>query len=106
MLLLNCINIPIVNKFISFSIIIILAKIIELVDKTPFCQITDEYLFPQNICIFIDKETPEIVNSLMKWTKDMISANEKLDYYDNIFYIIMCRKEHMIKFKLKGVCKS
>ena len=79
---------------------------IELVDKTPFCQISEEYLLPQNICIFIEKETPDIVNSLLKWTKEMMATSEQLEKTDNHFYIIMCRKEHMIKFKLKGICKS
>ena len=43
-------------------------QLIEIIDRTPFCQIAEE-LSGQSICVFVEDNANENVERLLKWLR-------------------------------------
>lgn len=78
-----------------YKAVISKANLIDLVDRTPYCQIID-HISDQNVCFFIQREVQANYESFTKWIRQ-IKKGEDRDG-SAAFEILVCKKEHFIRF--------
>ena len=79
-----------------FKAVISKANLIDMVDRTPYCQIVD-FLSDQNICFFVDHYEKENYEAFTKWIRQLKRGKE-FSKDSKAFEILLCKKEHFIKF--------
>jgi hypothetical protein len=77
-----------------YKAVISKTNLIDLVDRTPYCQIAD-FLSDQNICFFIEREVDANYESFTKWIRQI-----KKEERDKAFEILVCKKEHFLRLPI------
>jgi len=95
---LNCVGIKEITGLNTaligepYRIAVSKTQLIEIIDRTPFCQIAD-YISEQNFCVFIENSLEENFDRISKWIR--VTKREG-EFMPSASPIILCKKENCV----------